>query len=299
MYKKEIAGATATSVNGGVATTYPGTTDYIKYGNGKTLTLTGQYEQFNTDYGYDVYCLATNGDWIIIEYNRDNTLHDVGYGWLLSDLNYYASKPANSSTLKNAQNMLNELVMINKRILENNLICRRLAKYMDAEDKQILNTLQANLEYRNSEIQNSGTVKDIRVASPNQLAQYGGDKYDINRIAIAGVATTMIVSAVVIAAVSAAAYYFYKGLLDEAKHDVKYSDELTAKLVAKLTPEEYEQLKRETAGMLTRESLKSRFSGGWTATKLLVIAALALFALPLLRDTKKRITKKSKDNGKD
>ena len=54
---------------------------------------------------------------------------------------------------------------------------------------------------------------------------------------------------------------------------MKFSEELTKTLMAKLTPEEYEQLKRETQGIVTKSKLLGKFGGAMSALKLGLIAA--------------------------
>ena len=89
-----------------------------------------------------------------------------------------------------------------------------------------------------------------------------------------GVATWVIivVACVVIAGMGTAAYFAYKSLADESEKDVKFSKELTATLVSKLTPEEYEQLKAETKDIVTKARIKQSLGSYWNVLKWVAIA---------------------------
>lgn len=282
MYDSKFAGAKCTSVNGGVSVPSPDSLNMTKWKDGTTFTSTGYYvSEVGKDGNQEVMLLCTNGQWIVNNYTSTGSpLYD--YGW-----NYQLKPTASSNaTQRDAQSLLNKIIANNKRILENNMLCRRFAKYLTAAQRQDVKILQQNLEWRNERLTTAGALEGIKYSSPDQLAQYGASKYDIN-----AVATTIIVAAVVTLAASAAIYYLYKTLLKDSEADVKYSDEFTKTLMEKLTEEEYEQLKQETAGMITKAKIKARFSGAASATKLLLIGGLILFAMPMLKKTKKQLSK--------
>ena len=69
--------------------------------------------------------------------------------------------------------------------------------------------------------------------------------------------------------------FLYKKLAEESEQDVKYSKELTATLVSKLTEEEYQQLMDETAGLLTKSKIKQLVRGDM---KWLLFATVGAFA---------------------
>ena len=91
--------------------------------------------------------------------------------------------------------------------------------------------------------------------------------------------STIVIAAVIIASLSTAAYFAYKYIASEAEKDVKFSDDLTKTLVAKLTKEEFEQLMEETNGIVTRQKILSSIGGGLGFVKfgLLAVAGLAIY----------------------
>lgn len=100
-----------------------------------------------------------------------------------------------------------------------------------------------------------------------------------------GVATwvVVVVAAAVIAGLGTAAYFTYKSLADESERDVKFSKELTATLVNKLTEEEYQQLLNETKGLLTRSKIKGLLRGSTGVAKAALLAVGGYMIYKLIR----------------
>jgi hypothetical protein len=167
-----------------------------------------------------------------------------------------------------AEYYVKRMIKNNARVLENNLLCARFADKLSEDQRALLYQLQNRLQNRNSKLLNDGYCQDVQVSTPpgynlleselNVFMQnYPGT---VSGIGLVISTTTLVVSAIVIASLATAAYFAYKALWKESKEDVKYSDELTQILLTKLTPEEYEQLRQETQGMVTKAKIKSRFS---------------------------------------
>lgn len=180
---------------------------------------------------------------------------DLNDGWQLVGT---SNVPVKSVT--EAQMQVNLLIERNKHILQNNLLCARYADRLTDDQRTLLYELQSRLEVRNNRLVEDGLCTSLTKSYPKGyadlsnyltafMARYNGG--------IGSVAVTIIVTAVVIAATATAAYYAYRYYAEQALRDVKYSDELTKILTSKLTPEEYELLRKETAGMVTKQKVLS------------------------------------------
>lgn len=75
-------------------------------------------------------------------------------------------------------------------------------------------------------------------------------------------------------------------MAEQAEQDVKFSDELTRTLVEKLTPEEFEQLKKETNGIVTKQKILSSVGGGFAALKWMLIAGAGIGVYYLIKKKK-------------
>lgn len=201
----------------------------------------------------DVMLQTTSGEYI-----------DPTEGW-----NNVGYSPLRSYSQKDADFYLKKIIKNNARILENNLLCARFVDKLSEREKSDLYVLQLSLESRNSSLINDGYIQDAKASYPpgysllnNQLQSFM-QTYGTSPVSGVGVVIstgTIIVSAIVIASLATAAYFAFKAMYRESEEDVKYSDELTQTLLAKLTPEEYEALMRETQGIVTKAKLFARFS---------------------------------------
>ena len=121
--------------------------------------------------------------------------------------------------------------------------------------------LQNRLEERNNALLNKELIQHAYTSYPAGYANEASylDKFMKNGGKVGVVLSTtavIVISAVVVASLSAAAYFAYQAFYNESEDDVKYSEELTQTLMAKLTPEEWEQLKNETQGIVTKARIK-------------------------------------------
>ena len=173
-----------------------------------------------------------------------------------------------------AQALVNKIIRNNKTIICNNLLCARYANRFSESERAEIRGLQSRLQARNSALQAEGLTKDVQKQYPEGYAELSSYLDALMAGETIGVATWVIivVACVVIAGMGTAAYFAYKSLADESEKDVKFSKELTATLVAKLTPEEYEQLKAETKDIVTKARIKQSLGSYWNVLKWVAIA---------------------------
>lgn len=222
------------------------------------VQLTGNYEV--SARGNAMY-QTTSGGWI-----------DLNDGW-----KYQAYAPIRSYSAKDAQWYVDRLIKNNARILENNLLCVRFLDKLDASERDMLRELQSRLEVRNEALLNDGLVTTQQVASPPGYSAWTVRMQNfmngVDGVGAVISTSTLVVAAIVIASLATAAYFAYRALYNESADDVKYSDEMTRILLERLTPEEYEQLKEETQGIVTKAKLNAKFGGAFTVIKLGLLAA--------------------------
>lgn len=241
------------------------------------VQLTGYYKQGTSSIMYQ----TTQDGWINLSDGWQNT----GYA------------PIRQYTAKDAEYYVNQVIRNNAHILENNLFCARFASKLNDDEQYELYRLQSALQARNERIVNDGLCTDIKVSSPpgyskldgylNQFMQAYANGAEINGVGVISTTAIIVVSCIVVASLATAAYFAYKAFAAESEKDVKFSDELTKTLLNKLTPEEYEQLKRETNGIVTKTRLSSRFSGAFGLLKWGAVIAGGLLVYKYIKDKKK------------
>ena len=176
---------------------------------------------------------------------------------------------------KSAQSYVNTVIKNNKRILENNLVCARFAYKLSAAQREQLRGLQTRLQTRNDSLLQDGLVTPQTTSAPAGYAELQTYLDEVMTQGVGSVTAGIVIAAIVIASVSTAAYFCYKYYASESEQDVKFSDDLTKTLTAKLTDEEYQQLLEETQGIVTRAKIRTRFSNN---TLWLIGAAVAVAA---------------------
>lgn len=241
------------------------------------VQLTGYYKQGASSVMYQ----TTQDGWIKLSDGWQNT----GYA------------PIRQYTAKDAEYYVNQVIRNNAHILENNLFCARFASKLNDDEQYELYRLQSALRARNERIVNDGLCTDIKVSSPpgyskldgylNQFMQAYANGAEINGVGVISTTAIIVVSCIVVASLATAAYFAYKAFAAESERDVKYSDELTKTLLNKLTPEEYDQLMRETNGIVTKTRLSSRFSGAFGLLKWGAVIAGGLLVYKYIKDKKK------------
>lgn len=184
------------------------------------------------------------------------------YVTLLDNNNPVQYDTTSNSSGYDAQQLVNGIIKNNKRILENNLICARFAYKLSETQRDLLYDLQSRLEIRDNALVNTQLISKAYITYPkgyenesSYLKKFMDDGGKVGLV-LSGTAT-IVVSAIVLSSVGAAAYFAYQAYYAESMDDVKYSDELTAILADRLTPEELQMLKDETAGIVTKARLKS------------------------------------------
>ena len=182
-------------------------------------------------------------------YLKDDTGTVHKFGYVDGDTSlFYAEKVGEKSA---STKMMIELIANNKTILENNLICAALIDKLDVANIDIPNewrsglvSLQTNLQARDKHISDSIFIDKKEVAAPQGLDKYGQTLS--NFMADPGIGAIpiiyIVVSVVFGIVVSGIIYLLFRGDHSQSKTDIIYSKDLTATLLKKLTPEEYQQL---------------------------------------------------------
>ena len=205
------------------------------------------------------------------EGNNHTWFQDTSGFWVTGGWTYEKSQKTGD-----AQNLVNQIIKNNKKIYENNLLCAAASKYMTVDDLRLLQNLQNRLLVRNQALEDKNLISNVKLSYPDGYINLLGKLEALmnQKIGIAISTTAMIViSAIVLVSVSAAAYFAYIAFAAESADDVKFSDELTAKLISKLSAEELQMLYEETEGIVTSTRLKEKFGtiAGFGSTLLWII----------------------------
>lgn len=253
-------------------------TSFINHGTvynvkpGQSVIITGYYYY---DGNWTNYLLTTTGLYLIINsYDDDEKKINIQQG----------AYKLNSYSKSQAQALVDKIINNNKIIIMNNLLCARYANKLTDSQKQSVRVLQNRLESRNIALQESGgIVTDVKTSYPAgfaDLAPYLTKLMNGESVGIATWAIAVIVISCVVA-LSTAAYFTYKSLADESEQDVKYSKELTKILTSKLTEEEYQQLLRETKGIVTKSKIKQlvRTYSSWLSYAAIGLGAFAIYRI--------------------
>ena len=237
-------------------------------GVNNTVELTGYTE---TSARGNVHYQTTGGEWIFL-----------ADGW-----EKIGTRPVMQYSQSAAQALVDRIIKNNKQIICANLLCARYANKLTAEQRQQVRELQLRLQTRNDALQAGGLTANIQTSYPSGYAELSGylDKLMLGESV--GIATwaVVVIAATVLAATATAAYFAYKTLADESEQDVKFSKDLTASLVSKLTEEEYQQLLSETKGLLTKSKIKGLFRG---ASSIVTLAAYGLAGYVIYKLIKQR-----------
>lgn len=261
-YDERFAGAKAVSKDGAtVETSALNNATVYNVEAGYYYILTGYYYDLS---GSDVAFQTTNGMYVLTDLNNPK--------WTFTQ-NAESIKTYSDSQ---AQKLVDKIIENNKTILCNNLLCARFANRFTAGELSAIRGLQNRLQERNNALQAGGLVTDVQTNYPAGYAELSADLDKLMQGEAIGIAVStviwIVVACVVAAGTGTAVYYGYKYFADESEKDVKFSKELTATLVSKLTPEEYEQLKAETKGIVTKARIKQSLGSYWNIVKWVAIA---------------------------
>lgn len=229
---------------------------------GDYIICTGYYFVLS---GY-AYAQSTEGWYAVIDLSANQSDY-----WTVT--NNAAKVPTYSDN--QANKLIQQIINNNISILRNNLLCARYADRFTAQQQQQIKMLQKRLQARNNALQAEGLCTGIETGYPEEYAELSPYLERLMTGETVGVATwvVVVIAAAVIAGFGTAAYFTYKSLADESEKDVKFSKELTATLVSKLTEEEYQQLLNETKGLLTKSKIKSLVKGYSGAVKTVAFVA--------------------------
>jgi hypothetical protein len=202
---------------------------YIPYNNGASNI----YQAFDTN---NKPCYITtdqikNGDWLWY------TPTEPSYG--------YSDSVA----------MINTMIENHKTILENNLMCAAAISKMDDDNIDIpddlrrqLYALQSRLQVRNGQLADSIFLESKQTATSTGFSKYSDQLTSFMNdpgIGVAPVVIYIIVSVVITLLSTAVLYMIFSKSFNESKSDIVYSKDLTATLLKKLTPQEYQLLLAE------------------------------------------------------
>lgn len=221
------------------------------------------------------YTVSQMGNTMWQTYKPSNRWIDLKDGWVEYD---HSGVPTISEA--KAQEIINGMIKNNIHITENNLFCARYADKLTSDQRKQIAQLQKRVMDRQDALRNDGLVYDIQESYPRGYADL--EPYLAKLMKSEGIGivwwAACIIAALVVGGLAAASYFIYRDLFEESKEDVKWSDELTAKLLEKLTPEEFEQLKNETAGIVTKARIRAKLGSWGTILKVAAILVAGAFA---------------------
>lgn len=272
LYSEEWDGLVLVAKQGAQVRTSPAIIGYGTFYDvdpGQYVVCTGYFYE---DSGI-FYFQTTSGLFVIANDNVTNEWYGNG------------KKKIQSVSDQSAQKLVNTILTNNQIILCNNLLCARYANRFTAAQQSQIRALQSRLQARNSALQAEGLVSVKENAAPAGYAEFEPYLAKLMNGQAIGVATwvVIVVAAVVLSGLGTAAYFAYKSYADESERDVKFSDELTRTLVNKLTPEEYEQLRQETKGIVTKARIKQSLSSYGNVIMVLAIGIGGAMAYKLLK----------------
>lgn len=236
----------------------------------KTVTTTGMVYYLNEN---TIFLQLAENPLLAIQLDRD----DLAWEGISQNNKTY--------TQAQAQDLVNGIIRNNQYILNNNLLCARFANKLSLDQRKMLYNLQDRLEKRDAALREGEVFSSMGEGQPegySELSSYLEAFMKNPGIGVITLSATgiIIISAIVIGSLSTAAYFAYQAYFKESEQDVKYSRELTAALQAKLTEEEYQQLLKETAGLLTKQRILQQIGSiGGNLKNLLLVGLGLLIAL--------------------
>lgn len=235
----------------------------------KTVTTTGMVYYQSEDI---IYLQIAEAPTLYIQLDRNN-------------LEWQGVSKSNATyTQAQAQNIVNGIIRNNQYILNNNLLCARFANKLTKEQRKTLYNLQKRLQERDTALREGEVFSQMGEGYPEGYSEFSSELEAFMKNPGIGVVVSstavLIISAIVVASLSTAAYFAYQAYYKESVQDVKYSRELTESLKNKLTEEEYQQLLKETAGLLTRQKISQQIASiGGNLKNILLIGLGLLIAL--------------------
>lgn len=237
---------------------------------GSWVILTGAYYYYPGDVK-NAWFQITVGDWFVhMDMTNGTTQYWKNVGNI--DLPHFSRD--------DVQKYVDAMIKNNIHIVENNLLCARYADKLTADEQKQIAQLQKRVYDRQEQIKANGFCTDIQESYPQGYADL--EPYLAKLMKSEGIGivwwAACIIAALVVGGLAAASYFIYRDLFEDSKEDVKWSDELTAKLMEKLTPEEFEQLKNETAGIVTKARIRAKLGSWGTILKVAAVLVAGAFA---------------------
>lgn len=251
---------------------------------GYWFVATGNYAYYEGD-GNAIYIQTTKGWWIYVDSTSD---YD---NWTV----YANAVQLPSYSRDDVQRFVNAIIANNQHITENNLLCARYAHYFTKEQQQQIVKLQKRVQERYDAIAETGFCEDIQKGEiAGGYAEFEPYLAKLMQDGSVGLVwwAWCIIAAVAVGALVGVSYFVYQDFFAESKDDVKFSDDLTKTLKDKLTEEEYAQLEKETAGLITKATIREKFGNIWGIVKYAAVAVGALFAFKFLNSALDNIGKK-------
>lgn len=273
-YYKSFAGLKLMAANNSAQVM---TAPYLGYGT--VYNMRANEYQICTGWYYGdqnfLYLQTTNGLYAAYDPEKDD--------WKMSG---YADGALKEYTTSQAQHYVDGIIRNNWEIVKNNLICARYANKFTKQQRANIVELQKRVNNRQNVLKEAGICDDFKTSSPEGYAELGSYLDTLMKNGGVGIATWAIVliSATIIAGLGTAAYYAYKQYYDQSEADIKYSKELMAVLAQKLTPEEYNQLLKETKGIVTKAKIKQALGSYGNVLKWAVFAFAGYAAYRVIKN---------------
>ncbi|MDO9152341.1 MAG: hypothetical protein Q7U47_01305 [Paludibacter sp.] len=213
----------------------------------------------------------------------NNNSYTYGY---IEPKHFYLS---NNAGFENSENILSDIIEYHQGILENNLLSVRIINILEKSnkpasttDREQLYTLQSRLMTRNKELEKGGLLIKIEKASSPHFSIYNKNLVDfMNRprigVFVVDDVVILVVFALIAIGVGIAGFSIGKKLRSEAKIDFKYSKNLNAILLKKLTPDEYQLLQTENAANANKIANNASGKSTFNTIKYLGFGVLAIW----------------------
>lgn len=180
---------------------------------------------------------------------------------------------------------IKKIIKNNRTIFLNNLVCAKFANRLSSDQQRTLYNLQERLANRDEVLRDGNFVSQNGLQEARapegyrELTPYLEAFMSRGRVGAILSTPTIIVSAVALASVATASYFLWKSFYDESERDVRFSEGLMNTLRSKLTEAEYEELLRETRGIVTKAKIKASFSalGGLGKWLLIGVGGYAVY----------------------
>lgn len=224
------------------------------------------------------YTDKSDGRWYQVNINNpDNPLLKVGY--VRFDVVTFAEPVKNDAAASNAQAMMNQLVSQEKEIYKT--IIKLAPVLLDLQkkgvniqnEKLVYKQLVNRLAKRNDALLSSNLVQVTRGKLTGHEKEFAAFRELWNNIGLDPITWGIIIGIVVTALVATTAYYAFKPNYEESKVDFKLSKNLDTALKAKLTTEEYNQLKVEG-----KKQIDDAFNAGKKQETFSIVSKILLFA---------------------